>query len=573
MTPEQISVRLSGRKTPAGWQARCPAHEDHKASLSVSEGGGGKVLLNCHAGCKFEDIVGAAGLTPNDLFADDAKPSKRPEVVAEYNYLSEAGELLYQAVRLEPKGFRQRRPEGTGWNWSTKGVRRVLYRLPELVKLKPGTAVFVVEGEKDADALVALGLQATTNAGGADKWSNEFAQQLVEMRVVILPDNDEPGRKHGKRVAKSLKAVNAKHVVLELPDLPEKGDVSDWLANGGDREQLQALAKNLFHEAAAIGFASSASRLHDANELRKANIKRVMPYNVSYLDDELLGIHPNDIIIIMAATGAGKTTLGSLLASHAARAGRSVAFFALEAYQNEIELRDLYRTVVTLAKEQKVYQPWMTQQRWIKEGIAELEPFVEPCIQFLQKKLATLHTFYRSTSFNKEDIRREFLALKDKADLIVLDHIHYVDTDGPNENAELKNIIKAIRDCGQQLDIPVIVIAHIRKRGSNSNKKQMLPTVDDLHGTSDISKMATAIIAVSPARDEEFRSDDPEFANTFMAVIKDRIGGDKGYAALMRFSLTEMNYKRQYRLCRRLPDGSAELADRRPGWARGAVRA
>lgn len=448
----------------------------------------------------------------------------------------------------------------------------MLYRLPELSNLKPGTAVFVVEGEKDADALVAMGLQATTNAGGADKWSSDFAEQLAGFRVVILPDNDEPGRKHAKRVCDSL--GESQHVVLELPGLPDKGDVSNWLANGGTRDQLVGLVTAKFAQVASQGFASSASRLRSANDLRKENIKRVMPYNVSYLDEELLGIHPNDIVVIMAATGAGKTTLGCLLASQAARAGKNVAFFALEAYQNEIELRDLYRTIVTLAKEQGAYQPWMTQQRWIKEGIKELEQFVEPCIQFLEKKLSTLYTYYRTSKFDKADIKREFMAQRGKADLIVLDHIHYIDTEGANENAELKDIIKIIRDCGQQLNIPVIVIAHIRKRGTGAGGKQIMPTADDLHGTSDVAKMATAIISVAPARDEDFRSDDPDIANTFMAVVKDRIGGDKGYAALMRFSLTEMNYKTRYRVCRRMPDGSAQLCEpgKIPGWARSAIR-
>jgi len=570
MNAEQISSRLDGRKASGGWQAKCPAHEDKHASLSISEGNDGRVLAYCHAGCTLADIATGAGIPLSEFFADEPMQQRRSQIVAEYDYTDEHGEVLYQVVRMDPKDFRQRKPDGSGWNWSTKGVRRVLYRLPELKKLKPGQVVFVVEGEKDVQSLVSLGLQATTNAGGADKWAPEFGRALEGFRVAILPDNDPAGVKHAKTVTGTL--GDTKHVVIDLPGLPGKGDVSDWIANGGDKEKLVALVRAAFVEKDSQGFASAASRFNGANELRKENIKRVMPYNVSYLDDELLGIHPNDIIVIMAATGAGKTTLGCLLAAQAARDGRKVAFFALEAYQNEIELRELYRAVVTLAKEQGEFRPWMTQQRWIKEGIPELEKFVEPCIHHLEKKLKTLSTFYRHAKFDKEDVKREFLAQEGEAELIILDHIHHIDSDGSNENSELKSIIKIIRDCGQKLGIPVIVIAHVRKMQSGAGGKQSMPTTDDLHGSSDVAKMATAIISVAPARDEEFRSDDLAIANTFMAVVKDRIGGDKGYAALMQFDLARMNYLREYRLCRRMPNGSAELAEKRPGWAKSARR-
>jgi hypothetical protein len=570
MTPDEISARLSGRKSFGGWTAKCPAHEDKTASLSISEGNDGRVLLHCHAGCPTEAIAGAAGLSMSDLFATDSKPKQRPQIVAEYDYLDEAGERLYQVVRLEPKSFRQRKPEGSGWNWSVKGVRRVLYRLPELLKLKPGTAVFVVEGEKDADALVKIGLQATTNAGGADKWSADFAQQLAEFRVVILPDNDDPGRKHAKRVADSLEAIEAKHAVLALPDLPDKGDVSDWIANGGTREQLVSLVGKLFAKAPPRGFASSASRMHVANEQRLESIKHVMPYNISYLDDELLGIHPHDIVIVMASTGAGKTTLGSILAQKGVEDGKRIRFFALEAYENEIEIRMLYREISRLAGEAGVWQQWMTQQLWIKRGIEELDQFTARAMENLEKRLGHLETYYRGSKFDREDIRREFTAAKGKVDMIILDHLHYIDSDGPNENSELKKVIEVIRDCGQDLAVPVIVIAHIRKKGGNE-KDQWIPRIDDLHGSSAVTKIATTIIAVAPATEEEFLADEHGIAHTFMAVLKDRIGGNKGYAALMRFDLSAMEYRHNYRLCKRTGSGTAKFVKRNPAWAKNAM--
>src|SRR5207247_10720296 len=120
-----------------------------------------------------------------------------------YPYADEGGNLHYEGVRVEPKYFRQRRPDGNGgWISNMDGVRRVLYRQPELLKADD---VFIVEGEKDADALCVLGLTATTNAGGAGKWRLEYSLSFKpHQSVTILPDNDDAGRKHAQQVAESL---------------------------------------------------------------------------------------------------------------------------------------------------------------------------------------------------------------------------------------------------------------------------------------------------------------------------------------------------------------------------------
>ena len=122
-------------------------------------------------------------------------------------------------------------------------MRKVLYRLPELLAADPTQTVFVVEGEKDADRLAGLGLVATTNVGGAGKWKPEYSEALRGRNVVILRDNDEAGRLHAEKVSTDLQGVAASVKVLLLPDLPEKGDVSDWLDAGGSAEKLLALVE------------------------------------------------------------------------------------------------------------------------------------------------------------------------------------------------------------------------------------------------------------------------------------------------------------------------------------------
>jgi hypothetical protein len=169
----------------------------------------------------------------------------KPRVVASYDYKDESGRLLYQVLRYDPQDFRQRRPNGRGgWIWNLHNVRRVLYRLPELQDVVLNRPVFVVEGEKDADNLAALGLLATTNAMGAGKWRPEYSESLRGRHVIILPDNDDSGRQHAQAVAEALSGIASSVAILELPGLPPKGDVSDWLASGGDKETLLTLAQD-----------------------------------------------------------------------------------------------------------------------------------------------------------------------------------------------------------------------------------------------------------------------------------------------------------------------------------------
>lgn len=266
MTLAEIVERMGAKREGSGYAARCPAHEDRTPSLSLSEGRDGRTVLHCQAGCTPEAVVTAAGLTMADLFADASPRAGRGEPVAVYDYTDETGGLLYQVCRFLPKDFRQRRPDGPDrWTWNLKGVRRVLYRLPAvLAQATAGRTVLIVEGEKDVHALEALGFVATTNAGGAGKWRDDYGDALRGAPVVILPDNDDPGRAHAEQVARSLQGVAKAVRIVALPDLPPKGDVSDWIAAGGTADQLKQLvnAAPVWTPAAVTLAAASAPAEH-----------------------------------------------------------------------------------------------------------------------------------------------------------------------------------------------------------------------------------------------------------------------------------------------------------------------
>lgn len=232
-------------------KVRCPlpVHRDSDPSVDVKRAAD-RILVFDHAGCSTEAIVAAVGCTMADLFltrnghghGSRNGASEASRLVAVYPYTDERGEVLYEVCRMEPKAFRQRRADGRGgYRWTLGDVRRVPYHLHEL---QGREEVLLDEGEKDADRLWALGLAATTNAGGAGKWTAALTADLVACgveRAVILPDNDAPGRKHAVAVARQLITAGIAAKILELPGLPPKGDVSNWLDAGGTRAQLEAL--------------------------------------------------------------------------------------------------------------------------------------------------------------------------------------------------------------------------------------------------------------------------------------------------------------------------------------------
>jgi 5S rRNA maturation endonuclease (ribonuclease M5) len=231
---ENVLDKLDGAKrSGSSWVARCPAHEDRNPSLSIDERDDGKgAIVKCHANCTTEAITAAIGMTVADLFDDKPTTTSR-RIVATYPYHDEHGNVLYEVVRYDPKDFRQRRPDGRGgWVWKLDDTRRVLYRLPELLAADPSATVFVVEGEKDADALVAAGYTATCGPQGAGKWSkvSDVARTvLVDRDVMVVADRDEPGRAHAREVAASLTGIASHVTVIEAAS---GKDAADHLAAG-----------------------------------------------------------------------------------------------------------------------------------------------------------------------------------------------------------------------------------------------------------------------------------------------------------------------------------------------------
>ncbi len=251
------------RRSGSNWRALCPAHEDRKPSLSVSEGEDGRALLKCHAGCSTEEVTTALGLRQADLFMKrnlGSATSRRIEV-AVYDYLDKTGELKYQVVRYNPKDFRQRRPDPNGgWTWNLKGVQRLPYRLPELLTSAEDRRVFIVEGEKDSDRLASIGEIATCNAGGAGKWQNDWAEYFARRECVIIADNDSPGLSHASTIYRSIESVAAQVLICRAAS---GSDVCDHLDAGLSLDDLEILDPSEFEPVPVVPVVPNS---HGGNE-------------------------------------------------------------------------------------------------------------------------------------------------------------------------------------------------------------------------------------------------------------------------------------------------------------------
>ena len=319
-------------------------------------GGGVFDLIRDHTGLADQDAY--RWIEEHGLEIERAKAAPRPngkswsrpagKIVARYEYRAEGGELLFEVVRYaEPKDFRQRRPDPdapSGWIWSVKGVRQVPYRLPELLEqIKLGHEILIVEGEKDADACWRLGRPATCNAGGAGKWSADLNQFFRDADVCIIGDHDPqtrdprtgelrfhangrpilPGQDHAQDVTRHLSGVAARVRVVDLakywPDAPPKADVSDWLALGHSRTDLDVLID------LAENFRPEQQQDEQPNPAIKDEAER--PRLILSSAEFVSGFVPPDCVLqgvlqrrflygFTGKTGSGKTAILLLLAAH-----------------------------------------------------------------------------------------------------------------------------------------------------------------------------------------------------------------------------------------------------------------
>ena len=249
-TPEGLIAHLNAKRSGDSnlYAAICPAHDDHSPSLTFVVAKNGKwVWLQCRAGCSFDgvrealppgfrSIVRESGESTSPAVAKTTTTPKKKRTfgtpVDTYDYQDANGNIIYQSVRTDPKGFYQRRPDGNGrWINGMTGVTSTIYHLPEvLAAAKAGEIIYVAEGEKDVDSLRSVGVVATCNSAGAGKFRCEFADHFIGAKeVVVVADRDDPGMKHAQQVSTFMAALS---IPVRVVRAVEGKDFSDHLAAG-----------------------------------------------------------------------------------------------------------------------------------------------------------------------------------------------------------------------------------------------------------------------------------------------------------------------------------------------------
>lgn len=221
--------------SPNQYMACCPAHNDDNPSLSIKFDNG-KIILHCFADCSLDDILNSLGLEKSDLYYNAEVKSSTNKSITEYEYFNADGRLAYTKTRYDKfdgsKLFKFMQPNGTK---SLEGVQKVLYNLPNVIKTD---TVYLVEGEKCADAVIKQGYVATTLCTGANsKWDDTYYKCLKSKEVIIIPDNDEAGFKYARMLKEHLPFAK----VILLNDLENKEDVFDWLEKGHTMDEIKNL--------------------------------------------------------------------------------------------------------------------------------------------------------------------------------------------------------------------------------------------------------------------------------------------------------------------------------------------
>lgn len=282
---------------------------------------------------------------------------------------------------------------------------------------------------------------------------------------------------------------------------------------------------------------------------------RLCQFGIQFLDDALLGILPNDLVLLGAPSGIGKTQICCNIALENLAAGKRVHFIALEAAEFEIERRLKYQIVASMFFNDKENRPPLhkplSYDRWfIGEFLEELAEYENRATDFMNKAYSGLNVFYKTDNFDVNDLAKTILSTSHESDLFIIDHAHYFDFDDDNETRALKLIAKTIRTLVLEEDRPVILVAHLRKR--DKANEELVAGIDEFHGSSDLAKIATKIITMSAGG----RTMDNCY-ETFFRIPKNRMSGSSSrFIGRMMFDPKQNAYEKGYKV------GSSNLTRR-----------
>lgn len=549
-------ARVPGlRKAQGAVRGPCPVHGGKDLNFSLDPETGRSF---CHSQCNrgFDvfrlemelaacDFV-AAKAAVYEIIGREKDNWQDRDVEAAYDYHDATGSVSYQVVRKVGKKFMQRRPDGRGgWNWGLGKVTPLPFRLPGLLK---ASVVAVVEGEKDALNLIRAGWAATCNNGGAGNFKPELVPHFAAKHVAIFPDNDEPGRKHAEAVARLLAPVAASVKIVEIPDLPLKGDVSDFLASGKtgvDLRQMWREAQDWTPEWEFVSevphendkhmrtFAQCVREAGGFDEFWKSVEVEGLPTPFPTLTAKLKGLRNGEVYVIGARPGQGKTSLALQFAGTAIANRVPPLLFSME-----MGHRDAFQRMAGIeARADLTRYAWLRKHQPNSLDARDMERDLRQATEKFSRV-----PFYVTT---KTGVTPEFLIdeskrMKERAGigLLIVDHMQLMGAVGKmkSEYEKFTAISRATKEIAVELNVPLILVSQVSRTSATEKRTEL--EMSDLRGSGAIEEDAAGIMLLYyDAEDFAQAKNDPQRMaagpiRSWLKLAKNRFGAAGTYEEL-----------------------------------------
>lgn len=499
------------------WRGKCPVHGGTHLSFGVASATG---YAHCHSKCaRGWDLISLQMELTGKTFAVAKKevfqmlgrpevPYSESDVESTFNYTNETGELRYQVVRKVGKRFAQRRPSGSnGWTWGLGDLEWLPYRLPEVVK---SDKVLICEGEKDVETLRRMGLVATCNNGGAGNFKPELARWFTGKLVAILPDNDEKGRAHAMKVAGILNPVAKSVRIVEIPNLPEKGDVSDFVAAGGTVEQIVEFLKAAEIWTPEWEFASTVPNENDRYIRRFVDVVNECGGPDTFWNFELTpgvptpfaslnrilggGMRDSEVYVVAGNQGSGKTSLilQFILAAITAKVGALL-------FSMEMSHKDVFQRICSI-----VARVDLIEFKDLQKNSRNVSPIYTTMCRSLMRAGSEIEDLPLLVS-TKPRVTPEFiiaeserLKRRQKIGLIVVDHMQLMAATGTvkGDYERFTSISRCLKETAMSLGVPVLLASQTTR--NNASEKRTELEVNDMRGSGAIEEDAAAVMLIYP---------------------------------------------------------------------------
>lgn len=521
--------------TSREWRTRCPVHSGTNPSFAVNSETG---FAHCHSQCGRgfdmisleQELSGIDFVRAKDrvyeLVGRPKVPWEERNVTAIYEYTDETGKVLYQVLRYVGKEFKQRRPDGAGgWIWGLGSTQRVPFRLEKVIHAE---ALGVTEGEKDALALGRLGMAATCNNGGAGNFKPEMAKYFAGKHIAIFPDNDDPGRAHALQVAEILCPVAKSVKIVELPDLPAKGDVSDWIAAGGTMEALREIYRKSHQWTPEFEFCANVPDENDryvrgfGDQVAASggitgfwNLPKLSGLETPWVKLSRAmggGLRRGEVYVIGANQGAGKTSLALQFILAAIRRAEGTVLFSMEmgwdavfqrmaSIECRVNLNDLRELQFALLRRSTPPQVRLDAQEQITPMLSVLSKMTA---ELVEMPLLVSTKASVTPEYIVEETRR--LTKRSNIRLVVVDHMQLMGHTGSarGDYEKFTAISRAMKQTAVEIDTPVLLVSQTSRTQTKENRGEL--QVSDLRGSGAIEEDAAGVLLLYEDKEDRVRA-------------------------------------------------------------------